>query len=98
MEHGKSFRVSKYYSVELFWYSNLALQSSMSTGFETLGQIVEELKNPTKNFVRAMVILLIMSIMTYLIAFFGAVGLEEQYDHWTQGYYAILAEKVTAVE
>jgi len=59
-----------------------------------LGSIVEEVKNPEKNFIRAMFWLIGMSICTYLIAFLGAVSLDTNYDNWESGYFSVVAENL----
>lgn len=64
------------------------------TGYESLGSIVEELKEPKKNFLRAMLWLIALSIGTYLIAFLGAVSLDTDYANWRPGYFALVAGKV----
>jgi len=61
------------------------------SGYETLGSIVEELKNANKNFLRANLILITMSIATYLVAFLGTVSLDSDYARWKSGYFAQLA-------
>jgi len=60
-------------------------------GYESLGSIIEEVKDPNKNFVRAMFWLIAMSICTYLIAFLGAVSLDTNYDNWESGWFAVVA-------
>jgi len=60
-------------------------------GYDDVGNIVEELKEPKKQFPRAMTLLIILSIGTYLISIIGTISIDNHYGQWEEGYFAIVA-------
>jgi amino acid transporter len=60
-------------------------------GYEMLGSVVEELKDAKKNFIRANMVLIAMSISTYFVAFIGTIGLDTDWASWESGHFVIVA-------
>jgi amino acid transporter len=63
-------------------------------GYDALGNVVEELQNPQKNIARAMILLILSSTLTYLVALLGAVSIDSNYSQWSTGYFVIIAKEV----
>lgn len=63
-------------------------------GYDDVGNIAEELENPQKQFPRAMIILIFLSIISYMAAFIGPVSLQNNYGQWVDGYFANVAATV----
>jgi amino acid transporter len=63
-------------------------------GYDDVGNIVEEMENPRKQFPKALGLLIILSIISYLAAFAGAVSAQSNYSHWKEGYFSEVAFNV----
>jgi len=61
------------------------------SGFDSVGLMAEELQNPKRNFPLAMLLIILMSMGTYLVSLTGAVGLDTNYAKWGEGYFSMLA-------
>jgi len=60
-------------------------------GYDDVGNIAEELDNPQKQFPRAMVILIILSVVSYAFGLLAAVGLNNDYANWQDGTFSTVA-------
>jgi len=63
-----------------------------NSGYECIGACVEELKDPQKNLTFVLILSIILSTITYLVAIIGPMAFDTDYDNWSTGYYTHLGE------
>lgn len=63
-------------------------------GFDNMSQVAGELKNPNKAYPRAMMIVLVAMIATYILPILVGVSIATDYSKWTEGYFPDVAYMV----
>ncbi|TMW59722.1 hypothetical protein Poli38472_004791 [Pythium oligandrum] len=66
------------------------------SGFDAAGAYASEIDQPRRTYPRAMMLTVMLVALTYSIPFFAASGVDKpHYETWADGYYPIIAEKIS---
>lgn len=64
------------------------------TGCDSIGQILEDLRDLNQNLMKTLVGGIFLTILTYLVAVIGPLSLDPDFSNWDDGYFSVLAAKL----
>eukprot|EP00667_Euglena_gracilis_P015071 EG_transcript_15656 len=79
---------------EVHWGKILSMLTWNLSGFDAAGHVVEEIKNPTVDFPRAVLVCLTLTSATYMFPILVGTSVDQNYADWEDGYWGDIANKV----
>eukprot|EP00026_Physarum_polycephalum_P008956 Phypoly_transcript_09063.p1 GENE.Phypoly_transcript_09063~~Phypoly_transcript_09063.p1 ORF type:complete len:445 (+),score=44.18 Phypoly_transcript_09063:85-1335(+) len=87
--------LSAHEGVPIQWAALLSLVLWTSSGWDDVGQLAGEIKEPAKNFPRAMIVTMLIVIIMYILPLAAGISIDPNYENWNQnGYFSVAAAKV----
>lgn len=76
------------------WAPLLSTVLWCSSGWDDVGQLAGEIKEPAKNFPRALIITMLLVIVSYVVPLGVGISVDPISSHWVNGYFSVIASKL----
>ncbi|CAJ1993259.1 amino acid permease [Leishmania donovani] len=98
LPHGLNWKRITYIPDSIDWAAFLPVVAWNFSGFDSAGNVIEEVQNPNPTFIRALIIMIAVALATYIPPILAGASAEKlshvSFDQWGDGFWVKVGEAV----